>query len=62
MPTRFKQHVRQFIVDESGPTAIEYSLMLALIAGVLLAAVFSLGQFQNVLWIEMSADIENAIN
>jgi len=35
--------VRQFVADESGPTAVEYAVMLALIIVVCIAAVTTLG-------------------
>lgn len=35
--------VRQFIADEDGVTALEYGMIAALIAGVILAAVTTLG-------------------
>lgn len=45
--------VRNFLVAEDGPTAVEYAVMLALIVIVCLAAISSLGTatrdtFQNV--------------
>jgi Flp pilus assembly pilin Flp len=36
--------VRRFVVDERGATAIEYSLMVALIGITIMAAVFSTGE------------------
>jgi len=38
-----KNFVKQFIADESGATAIEYGLIAALIAVVIIAAVTALG-------------------
>jgi len=35
--------VRRFVADESGPTAVEYAVMLALIIVVCIAAVTTLG-------------------
>lgn len=35
--------LRQFLLDESGPTAVEYAVMLALIVIVCLTAISSLG-------------------
>ena len=35
--------VRQFVADESGPTAVEYAVMLALIIVVCVAAITALG-------------------
>ena len=36
-------HLYQFLKSEDGPTAVEYSIMLALIAGVVLASVAYVG-------------------
>jgi pilus assembly protein Flp/PilA len=38
------QHLVNFLKDESGPTAVEYAVMLALIIVVCIAAVVTLGQ------------------
>jgi pilus assembly protein Flp/PilA len=38
------QHLVKFLKDESGPTAVEYAVMLALIIVVCIAAVVTLGQ------------------
>lgn len=42
-----KQGIIRFVSEESGATALEYGLMAALIAGVLIAALTSLGQIMN---------------
>ena len=36
-------HVIRFIVDEDGPTAVEYAIMLALIIAVSIIAIGSVG-------------------
>jgi pilus assembly protein Flp/PilA len=41
---RFGEHLVNFLRDESGPTAVEYAVMLALIIVVCIAAVITLGQ------------------
>jgi pilus assembly protein Flp/PilA len=38
---------RQFLCDESGPTAVEYAVMLALIVVVCIAAITTLGSNAN---------------
>jgi pilus assembly protein Flp/PilA len=38
------RHLVKFLKDESGPTAVEYAVMLALIIVVCIAAVVTLGQ------------------
>jgi Flp pilus assembly pilin Flp len=42
--TAMRRLARRLRVDEAGATAIEYALLAALIAGVLIATVFGLGQ------------------
>ena len=37
----------QFLKDEDGATAVEYGLMVALIAGVIIGTVYFLGQETN---------------
>ena len=39
----FIQKVRQFLVNEDGPTAVEYAVMLALIVIVALTAIQTVG-------------------
>ena len=41
--SKFLAGVKQFIDDESGPTAVEYAVMLALIIVVCIAAVTTIG-------------------
>ena len=36
--------VRRLLADDSGATAIEYALLAALIAGVIIAAMLTMGQ------------------
>ena len=44
---KFTQALVSFINDESGPTAVEYAVMLALIIVVCIAAITTLGQNAN---------------
>jgi pilus assembly protein Flp/PilA len=39
----FMQRVLRFLREEDGPTAVEYAVMLALIIGVCMGAVMTLG-------------------
>ena len=43
MMSKFSQAVVSFLKDESGPTAVEYAVMLALIIVVCITAITSLG-------------------
>ena len=46
-----------FIKDEEGATAVEYALMVALIAGVIVAAVKTLGGNANTQFTKTASDI-----
>jgi len=41
------RHTRQFLVNEDGPTAVEYAVMLALIIVVCLTAIQAIGTNAN---------------
>ncbi len=41
------ERIKRFFKDESGATAVEYGLMVALIAAVIIVAVQGLGQKVN---------------
>lgn len=45
--TKFVTSVKNFLVSEDGPTAVEYAIMLALIVIVCIGAVQSIGQNAN---------------
>ena len=47
MLTKFMQSAVAFVNDESGPTAVEYAVMLALIIVVCITAVTALGSNAN---------------
>jgi pilus assembly protein Flp/PilA len=44
---KFSQAVKSFLCDESGPTAVEYAVMLALIIVVCITAITALGNNSN---------------
>ena len=44
---KFSQALVSFLADESGPTAVEYAVMLALIIVVCIAAITTLGSNAN---------------
>jgi len=44
---KFSQAVINFVKDESGPTAVEYAVMLALIVVVCITAITTLGTNAN---------------
>ena len=45
--TKFVTSVKNFLVSEDGPTAVEYAIMLALIVIVCIGAVQSIGKSAN---------------
>ena len=47
MKSSFLKSVRNFVVAEDGPTAVEYAVMLALIVVVCLASVSAVGSNAN---------------
>lgn len=49
--------IKQFLVNEDGPTATEYAVMLALIIIVALAAISALGSKVNDIFTAVEADI-----
>ena len=53
---RFKENVKQFLVSEDGPTAVEYAVMLALIVIVCLTAIQAVGTNTNAKF-QQSADM-----
>jgi pilus assembly protein Flp/PilA len=54
--------ISQFFKDEDGATAVEYGLMVALIAGVIIAAVTFLGSSTNEKFDAVGQAIGNAPN
>ena len=42
--------IRRFIAEEDGPTAVEYGVLLALVAGVVIVGAGLLGANVNALW------------
>jgi pilus assembly protein Flp/PilA len=47
MLSRFASCARSFLKDESGPTAVEYAIMMALIIVVCLVSITALGTNSN---------------
>jgi pilus assembly protein Flp/PilA len=55
-----KQKLRSFLADEQGATAVEYGLMIALIAAVILATVGLLGTELNSKFSAVKDAVKNA--
>ncbi|MEW4490120.1 Flp/Fap pilin component [Thalassoglobus neptunius] len=50
--------IRKFLADESGPTSVEYAVMLALILAVCIGAVRALGDGQTGMWGKNLSELE----
>ncbi len=61
MPKLHKQLTR-FMRDESGPTAVEYAVMLALIIGVCIGSVTLFGSATEAVWGNNAGSITSAFN
>ena len=46
--------IKRFLLDESGPTAVEYAVMLALIVIVCIGAISAIGQSSSVVFQEVA--------
>jgi pilus assembly protein Flp/PilA len=57
-----KKFLLKFLRDESGPSAAEYAVMLALIIGTCLAAITSFGGQAGGTWHDTSQKIDAAVN
>lgn len=55
-------HLNQFLRDESGPTAVEYAVLLALILVVLISAINAVGNSTSGLWSSDVNQINNAVS
>ena len=51
----------RFLRDEDGPTAVEYAIMLALIFGVIIASVGTLGSETNTMYEDVSGEVETVM-
>ena len=54
------QVMKQFWMEEEGVTAIEYGLIAALVALVIIAAVVTAGSNLNILWTRIGTCLSNA--
>lgn len=52
--------VVRFLQDESGPAAVEYAVMLALILAVIIGAVVTLGQGNGGMWASNGSALQAA--
>ena len=52
------ERIRNFWVDESGATAVEYGIIIALIAGAIILALTALGTNLSALFTGMSTKVK----
>lgn len=52
----------RFLLDEDGPTAVEYAIMLALVVGVCLAGITFLGAQTNATWEDSGHKLQTYMN
>ena len=57
-----KQKTLRFISDESGPTAVEYAVMLAMIIAVCITAIGAMGIANGNSWSNTSTEIDSAFS
>jgi pilus assembly protein Flp/PilA len=55
-----KQHFVNFLVQEDGPTAVEYAVMLALIIVVCIGAITTLGKNANTTFTSVGTAISSS--
>ncbi len=53
--------VRVFLADESGPTAVEYAIMLAMIIIMCIGTILSTGDVQKVIWEDSGDSLHEAL-
>lgn len=56
------KHVLRFLRDESGPTAVEYAVMLALVIGTCLVSIGFFGSSAGGSWFDTSTRLDTAMN
>ena len=54
-----RRTARRLLADDTGATAIEYALLAALIAGVIIASVLLLGQTLNGIFVNTNSELVN---
>ncbi len=62
MSAGFIKKINRFLQDESGPTAVEYAVMLAMIIIAALGAVLGTGDVQKSLYQDTAQDLHDAMN
>ena len=58
--SKLHSKITRFLKDESGPTAVEYAVMLALIIGVCIGSIALFGNATESVWGENAGSITSA--
>ena len=61
MTSKLLQKFEAFLNEDSAATAVEYALLLGLIAAFCISAILSTGDVQKSLWFDTAASIESHI-
>jgi pilus assembly protein Flp/PilA len=59
---KWSQRIATFLVQEDGPTAVEYAILLALLVGMMLASVAYLGEGARQVNETVAEGLEGALN
>ncbi len=62
MSEKFRQKVWQFLVREDGPTVVEYAILLALLVGMMMAAIMYVGEQAQGVSSDVVTGMDNALN
>jgi len=62
MSKRIIQKVKTFLVAEDGPTIVEYAVLLALLAGMMMAAMFYVSDQAGGLSNDVVTGLDGALN
>ena len=62
MSYRIVEKVKTFLVAEDGPTIVEYAVLLALIVGMMMAAVAYVGTQGNLVANDIVTEMDDALN
>lgn len=57
-----KNRIHHVLVNEDGPTSVEYAVMLAVIILACIGAVLQTGEVQQALWFDTANSIGNSMN
>lgn len=52
--------LREFLINEDGPTSVEYAVMLALIIAMCIAAIKTVGSHTSGIWASNDTKLEEA--